>query len=244
MAELGSSGKTGVVLVLFFIFFSLIIQVESSSVVFFEPSSPYFLNTILIGATLLFIAVACGLFYQAFCYKQLCEETGDEGVLNIYRPYMLTKPFKLKLLIFTILSGWLAGWLASLSGWLAGLVFGCLPACLPAWLTDCLTDELTDGRTDGRTDMQTDNRTERRSDRLIDRMTGWHNTTLLNKYNFFIGPCTCGIVKKEITKSVETFYYNFSKTYHRIREKHIAELAKHPPTYTGETVKKSFTYKP
>ncbi|XP_078352789.1 uncharacterized protein LOC144637600 [Oculina patagonica] len=112
-------------------------EVDSNSAVFFEPTSPYFLNTIVISAALLFIAVACGLFYQAFCFKQLCGETGDEGT------------------------------------------------------------------------------------------------------------CRCGIMKKDITESVEKFYHNFSKTYHRIREKHKAELAKHAPTDTREPVRREpLTYKP
>lgn len=50
--------------------------------VFFEPTSPYFLNTLVISAVLLFVAVVFGLFYQAFCYKKLCGETGDQGMLN------------------------------------------------------------------------------------------------------------------------------------------------------------------
>ncbi|KAL9951704.1 hypothetical protein ACROYT_G044426 [Oculina patagonica] len=111
-------------------------EVDSNSAVFFEPTSPYFLNTIVISAALLFIAVACGLFYQAFCFRQLCGETGDEGT------------------------------------------------------------------------------------------------------------CRCGIMKKDITESVEKFYQNFSKTYHRIRAKQKAELAKHLPTDAMEPVRKTFTYKP
>ena len=37
-------------------------------------------------------------------------------------------------------------------------------------------------------------------------------------------PCTCGEKKRDITKSVKTFYYDFSHTYHRLRRKHQVQL--------------------
>ena len=37
-------------------------------------------------------------------------------------------------------------------------------------------------------------------------------------------PCTCGEKKRDITKSVKTFYFNFSQTYHRLRRKHQIQL--------------------
>lgn len=61
----------------------MFLQVESSSVVFFEPSSPYFLNTMIISIVLLILAVLCGLFYHSVCYKRLCREPGNQGMLNL-----------------------------------------------------------------------------------------------------------------------------------------------------------------
>ncbi|XP_022804392.1 phosphatidylinositol phosphatase PTPRQ-like [Stylophora pistillata] len=48
-------------------------ETESTSAVFFEPSSPYFLNTMVISVGLLLLAVTCGLFYQACCYRLCCK---------------------------------------------------------------------------------------------------------------------------------------------------------------------------
>ena len=56
-------------------------------------------------------------------------------------------------------------------------------------------------------------------------------------------------MKKEITESVERFYYDFSKTYHRLREKYKIRPANHVMTTTANTnaeeaVKKTLTYTP
>lgn len=51
-------------------------------------------------------------------------------------------------------------------------------------------------------------------------------------------------MKKDITESVEKFYHDFSKTYHRIRKKYKIELANHVTTDTGEALKKTFIYTP
>ena len=88
------------------------LQVESSSVVFFKPSSPYFLNTILISAALLFIAVACGLFYQAFCYRQSSRETGDEGIYAKFIIYVnICFYVSFVFLFLTTYPDWLIDWL-------------------------------------------------------------------------------------------------------------------------------------
>ena len=55
-------------------------QTEATSAVLLEPSSPYFLNTMVISVGLLLLAVACGLLYQA-CYKWRCGTTSDKGTL-------------------------------------------------------------------------------------------------------------------------------------------------------------------
>ncbi|XP_020624695.1 uncharacterized protein LOC110062176 [Orbicella faveolata] len=114
-------------------------EVDSSSVVFFEPSSPYFLNTMVISIALLFFAVLCGLFYQSICYKRLCRKPGTQGT------------------------------------------------------------------------------------------------------------CRCGIMKRDITESVEKFYHDFSKTYHRLREKYNIKPANHvttTDTCTEKAVRKTLTYTP
>ncbi|CAH3196688.1 unnamed protein product [Porites evermanni] len=87
-------------------------ETEKTSFVFFEPSSPYYLITMIISAGLLIIATICGLFYQNLCYKRRLREMDEED------------------------------------------------------------------------------------------------------------PCSCGEKKRDITKSVKAFYFNFSQTYHRLRRKH------------------------
>jgi len=54
-------------------------------------------------------------------------------------------------------------------------------------------------------------------------------------------------MKKEITESVEKFYHDFSKTYHRLRKKYKIKPANHvttTDTSTQEAVKKTLTYTP
>ena len=47
---------------------------------FFEPSSPYYLITMIISAGLLIIATICGPFYQNLCYKGCLREMNEEGM--------------------------------------------------------------------------------------------------------------------------------------------------------------------
>lgn len=54
-------------------------------------------------------------------------------------------------------------------------------------------------------------------------------------------------MKRDITASVEKFYHDFSKTYHRLRVKYKIKPAYHvttTDTCTEETVKKTLSYKP
>ena len=60
--------------------FFITLQTEAESVGFFEPSSPFYLNTMIISAGLLLTAIICGLFYQAFCYKRLIRDAEHEGM--------------------------------------------------------------------------------------------------------------------------------------------------------------------
>ena len=59
---------------------TLLLQTEETSSVFFEPSSPYYLITMIISAGLLIIATICGLFYHNLCYQGCLREMDEEGM--------------------------------------------------------------------------------------------------------------------------------------------------------------------
>ena len=64
-------------------------------------------------------------------------------------------------------------------------------------------------------------------------------------------PCTFGEKKRDIAKSVKTFYYDFSQTYYRLRRKHQIQLvifmekAKTPlASEAALTTKEGLVYEP